>query len=168
MFWTAYRRTPGSNWRTHTYFKFPHCEFVDCWMRACSKPITGDPVRCCCSNIVATWRGVARFHFSMFITQTSRAYQIRFCGHRMVIVGHTYDDVEVAIQLWLLLTFSNTLCFAWLAIMLFEIHLVSNLARQLIVKGILCNSDHVYPLIKVLLPLATLAHRANHSAMLLL
>ena len=104
----------------------------------------------------------------MFITQTSRAYQIRFCGHCMVSVGHTYDDVEVAIQLWLLLTFSNTLCFAWLAIMLFEIHLVSNLARQLIVKGILCNSDHVYPLIKVLLPLATLAHRANHSAMLLL
>ena len=84
----------------------------------------------------------------------------------MVIVGHTYDDVEVAIQLWLLLTFSNTRCFAWLAIILVEIHLVSNLARQLIVRGILCNSDHVYPL--VLLPLATLAHRANHSAMLLL
>jgi hypothetical protein len=82
---------------------------------------------------------VSEGFISMCIIQTSSAFKMRFCGYCIVILCHTYDDAEVTIKLRLLPTFFNTLCFAWclslliysLGIMLFEIHLVSNLARHL-------------------------------------
>jgi hypothetical protein len=79
------------------------------------------------------------------------------CGRRAailgennrVVLGHTYDDVEVAIQVRVAATgtFINR-CFAWcffstieLAIFLVEIHLFSNLARHDIGRGILRSSS---------------------------
>ena len=74
------------------------------------------------------------------------AYKIPLCGHRMtilgdnkqVVLGHTYDYVEAAIQL-ADTRFVNTRCFAWCffsnkvsywSIILVEVHLSSNLARH--------------------------------------
>ena len=89
------------------------------------------------------------------------------CGHRML--------VKVAIQLWLLPAFSILAAShagsfqIYSAIILIEIHLLSNLIRNEIVQGILgSSSSRVYTLIKVLLSLATMARRTDHSAMLLL
>ena len=92
------------------------------------------------------------------IIQICRAYKMRgLCGRRAailgennrVVLGHTYDDVEVAIQVRVAATgtFINR-CFAWcffstieLAIFLVEIHLFSNLARHDIGRGILRSSS---------------------------
>ena len=84
--------------------------------------------------------------------------------------------VKVAIQiLWLLPDFSilaaspNVSFQIYSAIILIEIHPLSNLIRNEIVQGILgSSSSRVYTLIKVLLSLATMARRTDHSAMLLL